>query len=274
MAGVMNDSFCPATDVLINQSRELYRMKNLLIFAFSLLLPFSLFSQEKKATETNVEETVMKDNSRKAFLNQTGGTTEANLVNGGAFYLSNPSPTYKIEVEKAYHKPEWQKSTVRMVNGNSYGIQGRYRVIDQAFEVLHQGEAYELKKEQLQSVTIGEDRFLMMPDPMLKKRGAVIYQLHYTSGAYQLIEYHGAQWQEPKEQNMFDTSEQHRTIKPMKELILRTKGEFVKIKNHGEALRSLGVDKKSVQAKYAKKNKLKLNRSADLIQFLEYLDAR
>lgn len=249
-------------------------MRNNLLFCFLFVLcAFNAIApQADEQVENKLSETKMNNQSRESLLNDGGSMNTLN--NGGAFFISNPSPSYKVDVKLAYHNPEWQTTEVRMINGDKYKIKGRYRVIDQAFEVLHEGEAYELKKQQLQSVLIGEDRFLMMPDPMLKKRGAVIYQLHYTSGAYQLIEYHGAQWQEPKEQNMFDTSEQHRTIKPMKELILRTKGEFVKVKTHGEALRSLGVDKKSVQAKYAKKNKLKLNRSADLIQFLEYLDAR
>lgn len=248
-------------------------MKNLILLAFCLLFTLPLFAQdEEQKTDDVVEETLIADQSRQSFFNDPNNMNS--LSNNGAFYVSNPSPSYKVDVKKAYHNPEWQTTEVRMINGDKYEIKGRYRVIDQAFEVLHKGEAYELKKQQLQSLLIGEDRFLMMPDPMLKRRGAVIYQLHYASSAYQLIEYHGAQWQEPKETNMFDTSEKHRTIKPMKELILRSKGEFVKVKSHNEAIRALGIDKKSIQDKYLKKNKLKLNRSADLVQFLEYLDAR
>jgi hypothetical protein len=163
---------------------------------------------------------------------------------------------------------------VRLVNGDTYEIKGRYRIIDQQFEVLHNGEAYELKKDQLHRIIIGEADFLMMPDPLLKKRGAHIYQRHYASKSYQLLEYHGAQWQDPPEQNMFDTREQHRTIKEMKELILRNDGNFFLIKKNRDVFNALGISKKSAAANFARRQNLKVSEIDDLVTFLEYLEQK
>lgn len=232
-----------------------------------------VFAQEEpKEDDAKLENVEQKDYTRRTMFNEARGSAEGNLINGGSYYVSNPSPTYKVDVKKAYHNPEWQDAEVRMVNGDYYKAKVRYRVIDQAFEIQHEGEAYELKKDQLQGVYIGQDRFVMMPDPLLKKRGAHIYQLHYSSPKYQLVEFHGAQWQDPPKQNMFDTSDQHRTIKSMKQLIIRTASGFHLLKSPKDLINALGLDKKSPQAKYAKKQQLKLNKAADVVAFLKYLE--
>lgn len=248
----------------------------LITFTLLLLLPLFAFSQEAESKEKEEREEAanLKDETRKGMFNDTRNGVVGALVAGGSYYVSNPSPTYEVDVKLAYHNPNWQMATVRMINGETYETKGRYRVIDQSFEVLHEGEAYELKKQQLQGITIGKDRFLMMPDPLFKRSGAVIYQLHYNSADYQLLEYHNAEWQEPQKQNMFDTREQHRTIKLSEELVIRANGRFQRIKSQGDAIKIFGIGKKSVASKYIKKNKLKLNQAADLVQFLEYLDAQ
>lgn len=236
-------------------------------------LTFGLKAQEDDPKkEEKTQATDLKDETRKGMFNNTRSSVNGALAAGGAFYVSNPSPTYEVDVEKAYYDPEWQDGEVRMVNGDFYKAKLRYRIIDQAFEVLHEGEAYELKQNQLQGIYLGGTRFILMPDPLLKKRGVHIYELHYNTNNYQLVEHHGAQWQDPPEQNMFDTREQHKTIKSMKELIFRTPAGFEVLNGPKDLLRILGFDKKSTQARYAKRNNLKLNQAADIIAFLEYLE--
>lgn len=240
-----------------------------------ILLAYSLSAQQqagKPELEDRVEATNARDDSRKAMLNSNTVDPTGALMSGSAFYISNPSPTYEVDMNLAYHNPEWQLATVRLVTGDLYEIKGRYRIIDQQFEVLHEGVAYELKKDQLQRVVIGEANFLMMPDPLLKKRGAHIYQRHYASKSYQVLEYHGAQWQDPPEQNMFDTREQHRTIKEKKELILSTGGAFFLIKRNKDVLKALGLSKKSAAANFIRRENLKVSEVDELVTFLEYLE--
>lgn len=254
------------------------KIKNIYLVLLSFFLVSVLPGQEQKK-DTKVEEKTeaaqLNDETRKGMFNTTQrNDVNSNLAAGGFYYVSNPSPTYEVDLEKAYLDPNWQVGEVRMVNGDFYKAELRYRIIDQSFEVLHEGEAYELKQDQLQSIYINKDRFILMPDPMLKKRGMHIYQLHYNTNNYQLIEYHGAQWQDPPEQNMFDTRERHRTIKSMKELIIRTPEGFSMLKSPKDLLKLLAIDKKSVEAKYVKRNGLKLNQADDIIVFLEYLEER
>lgn len=240
-----------------------------------VLITCSLFAQqktEKQEVEDKLEDTNLQDNSVKAMMNSNTVDPTGSLMSGAAFYISNPSPAYKVDMELAYHNPAWQVASVRLITGDAYEIKGRYRIIDQQFEVLHKGEAYELKKDQLQRIVIGEDDFILMPDPMLKKRGAQIYQRHYASKSYQLIEHHGAQWQDPPEQNMFDTREQHRTIKEMKELLLRANGDFFLIKKNRDVFDALGIAKKSAAANYVRRENLKITDAEDLVKFLQHLD--
>ena len=73
---------------------------------------------------------------------------------------------------------------------------------------------------------------------------------------------------------MFDTRERHRTIKRMNELIIRMNNGFEVLNSPKALLQLMGFDKKSVEAKYVKRNGLKLNKAEDVVVFLEYLENR
>lgn len=234
----------------------------------SLLLVFSLAAQEDK--EEKVEETTQKDFSRKAMMND--GRVENALVSGGAYYISNPAPTYEIDMNLVYHQAAWQASTIELLDGSTFTAKARYRVLDQKFEVLVDGEAYELDNARLLKITVGDQRFALLPDFQLKEPGRLIYQVHYRNENREVLERHHAKWQDPPQQNMFDTREQHRTVRRSAETYFRDGGEVIQLKNNKELVKILGLPKKGDAADYIKAKGLKLQHAADAAELLNFLD--
>jgi len=254
--------------------RKQYLMRlrtRILSLLFLSLLASVLRAQEEEEakTEDYVVQTETKDFTREALVNQ--GNPQAALAQGGLFYVSNPSPTYEVDMKLLYHTPAWQPARSTLLGEDDVELEGRYQVLDQKFEVLYEGEAYDMDSERMMSIRIGDDQFVFLPDPLLRRRGRVIHQVHFQDDKYQLLEQHRAEWQDPPERNMFDTRANHRKLRRYRTLVLRMDNKYYEVRNGKDLFKLLGLPKKGRAASFAKREGLKLNRGADAAKLLAFL---
>ncbi|MEL6393909.1 MAG: hypothetical protein AAFR97_14265, partial [Bacteroidota bacterium] len=199
------------------------------------------------------------------------GQAQDNLIGGGAYYVSNPAPTYELDPELIYFDAEWQEGRVELLDGDVYRADLRYRVLDQKFEVLVEGEAYELDNNQIARVDIADAYFILMVDPLNRLNGRHIHQLHFIGGDMQILEQHEADWQDPPEQNMFDTREQHRTVKRTSTTVFGQDGQFNVLRNNRSLTRLLGLAKGSDAMDFVRSRRLQLKEAADAARLLSFL---
>lgn len=224
-------------------------------------------------TDERTEESVPNSYSRKEMFDRTDAISA--LSGGiGAFYVTNPSPAYQVDVEKAYLDPAYLPADITLLTGERYELPARYRIIDQAFEVQLEQQAFDLENGKLLRISIGGRDFLRTIDLLRPQSGETIYQVHYRNESIQLLEQHLAMWQDPPRKNMFDTSQSFRTIHRDSKLILRKQNQNVELKKPKDVYRALDIPKKGALANFIRDRDLNLRRPADIVVLLEELARR
>ncbi|MCP9236055.1 hypothetical protein [Lewinella sp. JB7] len=216
------------------------------------------------------EEMVTKDRSRESMFN--AANPNAALVGGGNFYVSNPAPAYEVDVDKAYLNPEFQPFVVTLIDGQSFEVPARLRLIDQRIEVMVEGQAYDLDGQVLRDATDHRGRtFVSMFDPTGRIRGAQLYELAFVGKTNRLLVNVATVWEDPPRQNMFDTREATRKLKEVTRVYLVTSVGSTEVNQVKDLLTGLRLDRNDRAYRYAKSKKLK-NRLGDFIRLLEFVE--
>ena len=244
-------------------------MRAIYLLCFLLISSVPAVAQNTQPTD-NSAHVKDKDRATQEFLNNAG--TEAALINGGAFYVSNPPPLYKLDVEKAYLDKEFRKMHVVFRNGDAADINGRIRTIDQKIELMREGGVYELRDNYVEYLTTHDSlTYLFLLDPMKRSKGWGIYERAFAGEDYQLLVYNTAEWKDPPKQNMFDTSDAERTLDPKQKVYLQWKdGKTYEIKNIRGLVLALGTDNVKRSDGIRRRFKLR-NNVADYVQLLTAL---
>ncbi|MEM1359674.1 MAG: hypothetical protein AAGF89_15835 [Bacteroidota bacterium] len=221
--------------------------------------------ETEPVNEDVAKQSSAKDESKRSMVNNIA--VNSVLSNGGAFYVSNPPPLMELDPEKAYLRTEWEPLVVRLMNGKTSELTGRYRLLDQKFEIKVDGELYEIYSTMISAARLGDDEFVLLPEA----NGTKIYQVHFQGEDYQLWSHHWADWQEPKSQNMFDTSDAKKTLKRDEDLLLLHPGGRDKVKNKKQLQQLLGLQKNGKEMKYVKNMRLDLRKGSDVTKLLEYM---
>ena len=240
-------------------------------FYLTLLLASPPLSAQETQITDNSDHTEKKDRSTQEFINGRGA--EAALVNGGAFYVSNPPPVSKIDVDKAYLDKEFKKMHVVFRSGDEADIFARIRTVDQKVELMREGGVFELRDNYTQSLETEDGTvYLFLLDPLNQRKGVGVYEQAYVGEGRQLLVHHTAEWKDPLPKTMFDTSEPERTLDPKRRAILVLDNKMaVEIHKMRELITHLGQDDRPRAEKLRKRNKLK-NRAEDYVRLLTALD--
>ena len=257
------------TNVHARLRRHLFTMRH-----FTLLLLVSLTNflnaQEKLPEEVidNSNHVEQKDRSTQEFMNNQGA--EASLVNGGAFFVNNPPPAYKVDVDKAYLNKDFKKMKVTFHNGEDVEVYGRIRRVDSKVEIMQEGDVFELRDNYTRQIELEDGTtYLMLYDPLKKRKGAAVYERAYQDEEYTLLVLHTSEWQDPKPRTMFDTSEPHRTLKVKEEVVLLRGDDSARpVSNSKSLLMALAPSHYSDAAYQRKRLKVK-NNVADYVRLLE-----
>ena len=231
-----------------------------------------LFAQNERPTEVidNSNHVEQKDRSTQEFMNNTAA--EASLVNGGAFYVNNPPPAYKVDVEKAYLDKDFKKMKLTFHNGEETEVFGRIRRVDSKVEIMQEGDVFELRDNYTREIELEDGTiYLMLYDPLKKRKGAAVYEVAYQDEGYTLLVLHTSEWQDPKPHSMFDTSEPTKTLKEKEDVILLRADDSARSVNNSKALiAALDPAHYSAAAQQRKRLKIK-NGVADYVRLLEAL---
>lgn len=214
-----------------------------------------------------------KDKTRQGVFN-AGTSPDAILVAGGAFYVSSPSPTYKVEPEKAYVNPAFTECRAALRKGGYIDIMARIRRTDQKIEFNYEGEIYELKSTHIERLESLEDNrsWLLLFDPLRKDKGIGLYEELYTDGDSRLLLLETAEWQDPPKQNMFDTRDVHRTLEIKKKIIYIAGDSTSEVKSMKRLLSCLPERWQRTANNLRKVHKLKNNKE-DYVYLLSQLAA-
>ena len=219
----------------------------------------------------NTEHLEAKDRSTQEFMNNTAA--EATLVNGGAFYVNNPAPAYKVDVDKAYLDKEFRKMKLTFHNGESAEVFGRIRRVDQKVEVMQEGAVYELRDNYARQIEMEDGTtYVILLDPLRRTKGSAVYEKVYDSEKYTLLVLHTSEWQDPPQKNMFDTSEPVRTLKEKTEVILlHADGSAHSINNAKTLVRSVELADVE-QAEFTRRRARIKNSTEDYVVLLSELE--
>ena len=240
---------------------------------FYLFLSIQLSAQNTVPAEVidNSAHMEQKDRSTQEFMNNTAA--EATLVNGGAFYVNNPPPAYKIDVDKAYLDKNFKKMKLTFHSGESVEVFGRIRRVDSKVEVMQEGDVFELRDNYTRQIEMEDGTtYLMLYDPLKKRKGAAVYEVAYQNDQYTLLVLHTSEWKDPPPRNMFDTSEPHRTLKEKEEVILLRADETARpVTNSKSLMIALDPTDYSTAAYQRKRLKVK-NEIEDYVRLLEAIE--
>ena len=192
----------------------------------------------------------------------------AALQAGGAFYVSNPAIRSEIDVNKAYLRTGWEDLIVRMIDGNTATVRGRYRIVDQRFEIKQDDGIYEMRNNLVREAQLGEDYFVMLPF----QNEMTIFQVHYRDSTYNILTHHYTEWKEPGEQKLYDTSERKRTLKRKETQYLLTPFEILEADKKQAVLNILMIRKGMPAYDHVRRQKWDVRKTEDLATLLEYLE--
>ncbi|WP_420459714.1 hypothetical protein [Neolewinella sp.] len=247
-------------------------MKYLFLTLIALSTPCLVICQSGSTTDLT-EQPLFKDQSRQTMFN-TARDPNAALTSGGAFYISNPTPLYEVDAEKAYLSSNFEVLTVILQNGDEYELPGRVRLIDQKIEVKIEGGVYDLDNQVVQAVIDAKDRiFVAGFDPVGRIKGTQLYEVVYANADRRLLINHSTVWEDPPQQNMFDTREAHKTLKRTERVYLIDGPRSTEIDRLADVLNALYLDRGSRGAQYAKRERLR-NEVADYVALLRFLETR
>ena len=237
-----------------------------------LLCPVVAFTQTRDSTTRDLStQAQLRDQSREAMFN-TARDPNAALTAGGAFYVSNPTPLYEVDAEKAYLDPAFEPLTIILQSGEEYDLPGRIRLVDQKIEVEVEGEIYDLDNQVLKAVITPQDRvYISAFDPVGRIKGAQIYEVVFAHEDRRLLVNQSTMWEDPPQQNMFDTREVHRTLKRITRVYLVDGSRSTEINRLSDLLDALGLDRSSRAGQYARREGLK-NEAADYVALLNFVN--
>jgi hypothetical protein len=237
-----------------------------LILCCCLLVSTSARCQEVERKDIS-QQTTATDESTRSFINNNASVN--NLIGGGAFYVSTPPPLMELDPKKAYYRTEWDRLLLRLVTGGTVELEGRYRLLDQKFEINTDDGIYEIYNTMVAEAQLGDDYFVIFPDNQKMK----IFQVYYRSSNYSLIGHHSAEWQDPPSKNMFDTREAKRTLKKKRQLFIAyAGGTRSAIRSKRQMIDLLGIAKNSRAAKFIKREKIDSNNPQGVLRLLQFID--
>ncbi|CAH1001813.1 hypothetical protein LEM8419_02720 [Neolewinella maritima] len=212
------------------------------------------------------------DKTRQAMFNLQDPS--AALTAGGAFYVSNPTFAYEIDPKKAYLNPTFQPLSIVLLNGQEYELPGRIRLIDQKVEVQMDDKVYDLDNQKVQAIIDAQGRvFVSGFDPTGRIKGTHLYEVAFAGADRRLLVNHSTVWEDPPQQNMFDTSEQRKTLKSVTRTYLVVGSNGLEINRLSDLADVLGLSKRSEGMQFAKRNRLR-NETADYVDLLQFIEAR
>ena len=201
----------------------------------------SLVSAQDAKTDLT-QQANFNDRTRESMFNQQNPSGV--LSAGGAFYVSNPPPAYEVDPQKAYLDPEFTELKVVLVDGSVHKVPGRIRIIDQQVEIKIDGEVFELDRQVVSRFSDQHGRtFVAAFDPTRRIDGIHLYRVAHADETYRLLVNEAGKWEDPPQQNMFDTSEPRRTLSSVTRYYLVGPDGAEEIDNFRELCRALGQDK-------------------------------
>jgi len=237
----------------------------LLLFFIS---PLVTRAQENVSEEDISGQAKPNEEGLNRIFNANSSPTQT-LTHGGAFYVSNPSPLVELDPKLAYYRTEWEPLIIRLVTGETTELTGRYRLLDQKFEIKTDDGIYEIYSTMVAEAQLGDDYFLVQTnfgEPS-------IHQVYYRGEEYMLLGEHTAVLKDPPSQNMFDTRDAKQTLKRAETVYLRyPDGIKVELKNKKQTLTVLRVYKGSAEAAYVKKHKIDLKVAMDIAKLLTFMN--
>lgn len=245
-------------------------MKYSTIILFLLLVTPALSAQNQE--EAQIEDISEEGKPNEEGLNRIFNANTApmqTLTHGGAFYVSNPSPLVELDPKIAYYRTEWEPLVIRLVTGKTTELTGRYRLLDQKFEIQTDDGIYEIYSTMVAEAQLGNDYFIVQSN----FGETQISQVYFRGTAHMLLGEHTADLKDPPTQNMFDTSDAKRTLKRKRSLYIRyADGVKIELKNKKQIMTILRIYKGSEGAAFIKKNKLDLKDPTDLTKLMTYLE--
>lgn len=242
-----------------------------LLFLTGLLLTLNLAAQHSGTVRHTVPSTEQSDSrSKNDMFNRQNPSTA--LQAGGAFYVPNPSPVYRVDVEKAYLTKDFVPITAYLVDGQEHSTNGRLRLLDQKWEIVVEGGVFDLDNRVVQRVVTADGRtFVHALDLLGRIRGIQSYEEVGQGAGSKLFVHHRADWEEPKEQNMFDTADPERTLKRREIMVLVTESDGNhEVKKWRDVVAVIAPDRAAEAKKFAKQHKLR-NDPAGVARVLEHL---
>lgn len=243
-------------------------MKKLLFIIPALIFAVGLRSQKVTDLSTQTRSSIQQ---KEAILNNNTNPN-AILAGGGAFYISNPAPLYKVDVEKAYVDPHFQDLQVILVDGQEHTLPGRVRLIDQKVEVEMEDGVYELDNRMIKAIVDTKGRVYVPGfDPTGRIKGTQLYEVAFAGRENRLLIHHAAEWQDPPPQTMFDTQEQRRTLKSVDRVYVVGNNTGAEIKRMNDLLKFLRLGKETDAGRYVKRQRLQ-NEIADYALLLKFVE--
>lgn len=178
----------------------------------------------------------------------------------------------QADLQKIYYNIDYKEGLLSMTTGDLLKAKLRYRLFGQLMEIEYQGSTYAMDLNMVKAFTIGQDDFILLPDPLKKKMGRIIHQVHFANANTLILQQHWTEEDFREKLNNVPTADSQ-LLRRSDDLLLVLAGEVHHILSHKAAMEALKIDKKSNTAKFIKASKLKLREAKDLVQLINYLNA-
>lgn len=178
----------------------------------------------------------------------------------------------QADLQKIYYNIDYKDGLLSMTTGDILKAKLRYRLFGQLMEIEYQGNTYAVDLNMVKAFTIGQDDFILLPDPLKKKMGRIIHQVHYADENTLILQQHWTEEDFREKLNNVPTADSQ-LLRRSDDLLLVIAGKVHHILSHKAAMEALDIDKKSKTAKFIKASKLKLRQAEDLRQLINYLNA-
>ncbi len=178
----------------------------------------------------------------------------------------------QADLQKIYYNLDYKAGLLSMTTGDLLSANLRYRLFGQLMEIEYQGSTYAMDLNMVKAFTIGEDDFILLPDPLKKKMGRIIHQVHFADANTLLLQQHWTEEDFREKLNNVPTADSQ-LLRRSDDLLLLQDSKVHHILSHKAAMEALEIDRKSNTAKFIKASKLKLRDAKDLVQLINYLNA-
>lgn len=241
-----------------------------LLSLFCLLTCGMLYGQTSSVDTVLAAET---DFSRRSLVNRDALNRTLRDPDNN-YFIAPPPVEYSVDPKKLYYQAGYRNSVIEFIGDETLEVPARYQLLNQKFEVVIDRKVFDLDNDKLMSLTMGDDSFIFLYDPLRRIAGRVIHQVHFKGDNHQLLEQHQVEWQKPQLDSPYGKIENKQSLNRFNNLILQVGTKFYPINSSKDMIKALDLPKKGTAQRYIKSEKLKLNKPADAKKLLEFIAAR